>query len=216
MNYNIAIDGPAGAGKSTIAKKLAKKYGYIYVDTGSLYRAITLYILNNSIDYNNEENVESVLDKINIEIKYIDSVQRVFLNDEDITNFLRTEEVSNATSVVATYSKVREKLVSIQRKIASSNKVVMDGRDITSVVLPNADLKIYLDATVEERAKRRFIELNDKSVDLEKIKEDIITRDNRDMTREISPLKRVDDAIYIDASNLGIEEVVEEISKLIK
>lgn len=218
MAYNIAIDGPAGAGKSTVAKLIAKETHYIYVDTGSLYRAIAVYMLKNKVDISNPKTVEENLINIDISLEYIDNDQRVILNKEDVTGLLRTEDVSSASSVVAAIPEVRKKLVDIQRNIALENDVVMDGRDITSVVLPNANLKIYLDATVDERAKRRYLELvekNEKAV-LEEIKEDIITRDERDMTRSVSPLIRVEDAVYMDVSNIPANEVSRNIINLIK
>lgn len=218
MGYNIGIDGPAGAGKSTVAKLIAKEKKFIYVDTGSLYRAIAVYMLKNNIDYNVPLNVEKNLSALDIRLQYVDGDQRVILNLEDVTSKLRTEEVSIAASIVAAIPKVRQKLVDIQRTIAKDNDVVMDGRDITSVVLPNANLKIYLDASVDERAKRRFLELKEKNQEssLENIKKDIIDRDERDMTRAISPLIRVEDAIYLDVSNITALEASDIIINLIK
>lgn len=214
--FSIAIDGPAGAGKSTIAKAVSKKLNYIYIDTGAMYRAIGLYYLNNKIDINKEESVNELIDNIKVEITYEDSLQRIILNGEDITDLIRTEEVSHAASVVSTYKNVREKLVSLQRELAESNSVVMDGRDIGTVVLPNASVKIFLTASTEERAKRRYKELIEKGqdVDLEGIKKDIEERDYRDMNRENSPLKQASDAILVDTSNMTIEEVIDEILKL--
>ena len=215
-NISIAIDGPAGAGKSTIAKEISRKLNYIYIDTGAMYRAIGLYYLNNKIDINDEKLINELIDNIKIEITYEDSLQQIILNGENVTNLIRTEEVSHAASVVSTYQKVREKLVSLQRELAESTNVVMDGRDIGTVVLPNASVKIFLTASTEERAKRRYKELLEKgqNVDLESIKKDIEERDYRDMNRENSPLKQASDAILVDTSHMTIEEVIDEIIKL--
>lgn len=215
-NYNIAIDGPAGAGKSTIAKAVSKKLNFIYIDTGAMYRAVGLYYLNNKIDLKNEIEINELLDDINIDLTYVDGVQQIILNGENVSNLIRNEEVSSAASVVSTYKKVREKMVSIQQELAKVNNVVMDGRDIGTVVLPSADLKIYLTASSEERAKRRYKELLEKGeeVDLETIKKDIEERDYRDMNRENSPLKQADDAILLDSSNMTIDEVIDYILNL--
>ena len=215
-NYNIAIDGPAGAGKSTIAKAVSKKLNFIYIDTGAMYRAVGLYYLNKNVDLENEFEINGLLDDIKIDLTYIDGVQQIILNGENVSNLIRNEEVSSAASVVSTYKKVREKMVSIQQELARVNNVVMDGRDIGTVVLPNADLKIYLTASSEERAKRRYKELLEKGeeVDLETIKKDIEERDYRDMNRENSPLKQADDAILLDSSNMTIDEVIDYILNL--
>ncbi len=214
--YNIAIDGPSGSGKSTVAKEIAKKLNFIYVDTGAMYRAIALYYINNNIDIENEELVNSKLNNISIEIEYINGMQTIFLNEEDVSNKIRNELVALTASKISIFSKVRKKLLDLQRNLAKNNNVVMDGRDIGSFVLPFAQLKIYLSASSTIRAKRRFDELilNGASVDFEDIKNDIENRDYRDMHRKIAPLKRLDDAIYIDSSNLTIDEVVEKIIKL--
>ena len=213
---NIAIDGPAGAGKSTIAKELTKKLGYIYIDTGAMYRTVGYYCLNNNINIDVEKEVNDCLDLIDIQIKFIDGLQRIFLNDSDITDFIRTQEIGDAASKVSVYKNVRERLVSIQQNIAKENNVVMDGRDIGTVVLPNAEVKIFLTASVEERAKRRYKELIEKGVDanLENIQKEIEERDYRDSHREISPLKQAEDAILVDTSNMNIEEVVKTILKI--
>ena len=210
---NIAIDGPAGAGKSTIAKLAAKELNYIYVDTGAMYRAIALYVIDNSVDYNDDDKLGSALKDIGIEIKYVDGSQKVILNGEDVSVRIRQEEVGNMASSVATKKLVREKLLQLQRDIASSNDVIMDGRDIGTFVLPDAECKIYLTASVEVRAKRRYDELVAKgeSPSLEKISEDIAKRDYQDMNREIAPLKQAEDAIYLDSSNMTIQEVVDKI-----
>lgn len=217
MNYNIAIDGPAGAGKSTIAKLLASKNNYIYVDTGLMYRAVSYYMYTNEIDYNDEKEVVKKLDNVNINLVYENNSQRVMLNNNDVTDYLREEQIGKIASIVAVIPEVRKKLVSLQKEIAQNNNVVMDGRDIGTVVLPNANLKIFLDSKVDIRAKRRYDELKEKNKekDYEDIKKDIMQRDYTDSTRKTSPLKKADDAIYIDASDLTISEVLEKIESLI-
>lgn len=217
MNYfSIAIDGPAGAGKSTIAKAVSKKLNYIYIDTGAMYRAIGLYYLQNEIDLQNEDLINGLIDNIKVEITYENGLQQIILNGDNVTSLIRTQEVSNAASVVSAYKKVREKLVSLQRDLASSTNVVMDGRDIGTVVLPNASVKIFLTASTEERAKRRYKELLEKGqvVDLETIKKEIEERDYRDINRETSPLMQAEDAILVDTSSMTIEEVIDEILRL--
>lgn len=217
MNYfSIAIDGPAGAGKSTIAKAVSKKLNYIYIDTGAMYRAIGLYYLQNEIDLQNEDLINGLIDNIKVEITYENGLQQIILNGDNVTSLIRTQEVSNAASVVSAYKKVREKLVSLQRDLASSTNVVMDGRDIGTVVLPNATVKIFLTASTEERAKRRYKELLEKGqvVDLETIKKEIEERDYRDINRETSPLMQAEDAILVDTSSMTIEEVIDEILRL--
>lgn len=208
---NIAIDGPAGAGKSTIAKLVAKKKDYIYVDTGAMYRAIALYILRNSVDASDDVAVKAACDNINIDIKYQDGAQQVYLNGENVSVDIRKEEVGNMASKAAAKSAVREKLLQLQRDLAKSNNVIMDGRDIGTFVLPNADVKIYLTASVEARAKRRYDQLVEKgeSPDIDKIKADIEQRDFQDMNREIAPLKQAQDAIYLDTSDMNINQVVD-------
>lgn len=210
---NIAIDGPAGAGKSTIAKLAAKKLGYIYVDTGAMYRSIALFVINNNVDYENEEVLIDALSNINIEIKYVDGVQKVYLNNKDVSTEIRQEKVGNMASKTAAKKPVREKLLQLQRDIAAANDVIMDGRDIGSFVLPNAECKIYLTASVSVRAKRRYDELVAKgeTPDIKQIEADIEQRDYQDMNREIAPLKQADDAVYLDSSDMTIEEVVEKI-----
>ena len=214
---NIAIDGPAGAGKSTIAKLVADKKGFIYVDTGAMYRSIALYIIENDIDSDNDDAVKAACDNIDIKIKYVDRVQHIYLNDEDVSTTIRREEVGNMASKVATKKVVREKLLNLQRELAASNDVIMDGRDIGTFVLPNAEPKIYLTASVYTRAKRRFDQLVEKgeTPDLGKIEEDIEKRDYQDMHRDIAPLKQAEDAILIDTSDMTIEEVVDKIISLI-
>lgn len=214
---NIAIDGPAGAGKSTIAKLVADKKGFIYVDTGAMYRSIALYIIENDIDSDNDDAVKTACDNIDINIKYVDRVQHIYLNNEDVSTAIRREEVGNMASKVATKKSVRDKLLSLQRELAESNDVIMDGRDIGTFVLPDAELKIYLTASVYTRAKRRYDQLVEKgeNPDLSKIEEDIEKRDYQDMHRDIAPLKQADDAILIDTSDMTIEEVVDKIISLI-
>lgn len=215
-NFSIAIDGPAGAGKSTIAKLLAKKLNYIYIDTGAMYRAIGLYYLDNKVDINDESEINKLIDEIDIKIIYENSIQQIILNGKNVSDLIRTEEVSHAASVVSTYKKVREKMVSLQQELARVSNVVMDGRDIGTVVLPNANVKVFLTASTDERAKRRHKEFLEKGieVDLLSIKKDIEERDYRDMNRENSPLKQASDAILIDSSNMTIDEVVSEILEL--
>lgn len=213
---NIAIDGPAGAGKSTIAKLVADKKGFIYVDTGAMYRSIALYIIENDIDVDDDEAVKNACDNIDISLKYVDGVQHVYLNDKDVSTDIRREEVGNMASKAATKKAVRERLLNLQRDIAAANDVIMDGRDIGTFVLPNAELKIYLTASVMTRAKRRFDQLTEKgeNPDMDKIAEDIEKRDYQDMHREIAPLKQADDAVYLDTSDMTIDEVVDKIISL--
>jgi cytidylate kinase len=210
---NIAIDGPAGAGKSTIAKRVSKKLGYVYVDTGAMYRTMALYFLRNQIDGSDEKAVSDSLDAVSVEIRYVDGEQKVLLNGEDVTSLIRTEEVGNMASATSKYPAVRAKLLELQRDLARKMDVVMDGRDIGTTILPDAEVKIYLTASVEARGKRRFEELQAKGVacDFEQIKKDIEDRDYRDMHREVSPLKQAEDAYYLDSSNMNIEEVTEAI-----
>ena len=215
---NIAIDGPAGAGKSTIAKKVAKKMGYIYVDTGAMYRAMALFMIKQGIDPSDAPSIEEACKIADISIEYRDGEQVVLLNGENVNAYLRTEEVGNMASVTSVNAKVREKLVELQQKLAKTKDVVMDGRDIGTVVLPNAEVKVYLTASSLVRAQRRALELEAKgeSTDLSKIEADIIERDNRDMTRAISPLKQAEDATLIDSSYMTIDEVVVAILNLVK
>lgn len=218
MSKNIAIDGPAGAGKSTIAKAVAKKLGFIYVDTGAMYRAMALYLIRNNIDKHDKEKIEKACEDAEISIDYVDGVQVVLLFGENVNPFLRTEEVGDMASVSSANQKVREKLVSLQQKLAASKSVVMDGRDIGTVVLPDAECKIYLTADSAVRAKRRYDELVAKGekCDLEQIEKDIIKRDHQDMTREISPLKQAEDAILVDTSYMSVDEVEEKILEIAK
>ncbi len=215
---NIAIDGPAGAGKSTIAKLAAKKLGFIYVDTGAMYRTLALYMLRNSVNTDDIAEVKKALDEIDIQIKHIDGQQRVILNGEDVSDKIRTEEVGNAASKTSAIPEVRAKLLDLQRNIAATNDVLMDGRDIGTNILPNAEVKIYLTASAQVRAKRRYDELTAKGIeaDFEKVKEDIIKRDEQDMNREIAPLKKAEDAYLLDSSDMTIEEVTDKIVSLAK
>lgn len=218
MNYSIAIDGPAGAGKSTIAKKIAKKLEFIYVDTGAMYRAMALYFLRNGIFSEEEDKISKACQEAKISIIYENGEQQVMLNGENVTKLLRTEEVGKMASIGAKNGKVRMKLVELQRELANNANVIMDGRDIGTHVLPNANIKIYLTASAKERAKRRFLELQEKgeSCEIEEIEADIIARDEQDMKREISPLCQAEDAILVDSSYMTIEEVVDEIIEIYK
>ncbi|MBE5945781.1 MAG: (d)CMP kinase [Lachnospiraceae bacterium] len=215
---NIAIDGPAGAGKSTIAKLVAKELGFLYVDTGAMYRSIALYFIENNVSLDDEDAIDNACDNINIEIKYEDGVQQVYLNGKNVSLEIRQEQVGNMASKVAAKKAVRDKLLSLQRDIAADNNVIMDGRDIGTFVLPNAEIKIYLTASVKTRAKRRYDELVSKgeSPDINKIEADIEQRDYQDMNREIAPLKQADDAIFLDTSDMNIEQVVAYICNLTK
>ena len=218
MGINIAIDGPAGAGKSTIAKMAAKKLDFIYVDTGAMYRAMALYFLRREIDAKDEKKIAEACEHINVTIAYQEGEQQVLLNGENVNAFIRTEEVSMMTSNTSKYPAVREKLLYLQRKLAAANNVIMDGRDIGTCVLPDAELKIYLTASASERAKRRYLEQKERGVesDLAQIERDIIARDEQDMNREIAPLKQAEDAIYLDTSDMTIEEVVTKIVSLVQ
>lgn len=210
---SIAIDGPAGAGKSTIAKLVAKKLDYIYVDTGAMYRAIAYELVRNGIDIEDEQALTDACAKMKIEIKYEDGVQQVYMNGENVTPFLRTEQTGNMASKSSAKAPVRAALLDIQRNMAIEHNVVMDGRDIGTNVLPNAETKIYLTASADERANRRYKELTEKgeTADYDKIKADIIERDERDMNRDIAPLKKADDAVLVDSSDMTIEEVAAKI-----
>lgn len=218
MGFKIAIDGPAGAGKSTIAKEVAKQLGFIYVDTGAMYRAIALYLLRNHVTGEETEKIGHVCSDAEVSISYEREEQQVLLNGENVTGLIRTEEVGKMASASAKNPKVRERLLSLQRELANTKDVIMDGRDIGTQVLPNADLKIYLTASAEERAKRRWNELTEKGIACEQkeIEADIIARDEQDMNREISPLKQAEDAILIDSSFLSITDVVDKILLLYK
>ena len=218
MSFNIAIDGPAGAGKSTIAKNAAKILGFIYVDTGAMYRSIALYMLNNHIDITNQEQVSDNCRHVQIQLKYEDDAQQVYLNGSNVSRDIRREEVGKAASVVSAYPVVRKTLLGLQQDIAATEDIIMDGRDIGTCVLPDAQLKIYLTASVHTRALRRYQELQEKgqSCILEEIEKDIEDRDYRDMHREIAPLKAAEDAVVIDSSEMSIQEVTDAILNLVK
>lgn len=213
-SVNIAIDGPAGAGKSTIAKMVSAKLGYIYVDTGALYRTAALFITENNIP---DEEIEKALESADISLKFIDGTQRVFLGERDVSDFIRTPEISMAASRTSAIPAVRAYLFETQKKIARENNVIMDGRDIGTVVLPDADVKIFLTASAEERANRRFKELSEKPdcPPYDDTLKDIIQRDYQDMHRETSPLKQADDAVLVDTTKLDLEESADEIIRII-
>lgn len=216
---SIAIDGPAGAGKSSIAKALSKKLGYIYIDTGAMYRAVALFFLDNKVEDGNDAKVEELLEKLDISIKHENGIQKVFLNGDDVTDKLRLEQIGKFASKFSAIGSVREKLVALQRKLAEKENVVMDGRDIGTVVLPKANLKIYLSASSKIRAKRRYLELLEKGfkdLDINIIEDEIIKRDEADMNREISPLKQAEDSYYLDSSEMSIDEVVSKILTMVK
>ncbi len=218
MSYQIAIDGPAGAGKSTIAKELAKRLGFIYVDTGAMYRAMALYLLREGVPMNDSGKISAASQRADITIAYKDGLQQVLLDGENVTAFLRTEEVGNMASVSSANPDVRKKLVELQQNLANRENVVMDGRDIGTCVLPNADVKVYLTASAACRAKRRYEELTAKgeTCDLGVIEADIEKRDHQDMTREHSPLRQAEDAVLLDSSDMTIREVVERILVLVE
>lgn len=218
MGYNIAIDGPAGAGKSTIAKLVAKKKGFIYVDTGAMYRGLAIYFIKKGIASTDIAAIEAACDEAEVTIQYENGAQQVYLNGENITSLLRKEEVGDMASKSSGIPKVRATLMELQQTMAQTKDVVMDGRDIGTVVLPNADVKVYLTASVACRAKRRYLELQEKGepCNLEEIEKDIEERDWRDMHRETSPLQQAKDAILIDSSDMTIDEVVEKICDLCK
>ena len=213
MSFNIAIDGPAGAGKSTIAKRLAKKLGFIYVDTGAMYRAMAYYFLQHNIDAKDEKAIAAACPDVDVTITYENGEQQVLLNGENVNGVIRNEEVGNMASSTSVYPVVRKKLVELQRQLAKSADVIMDGRDIGTCVLPDAQVKIYLTASSATRAKRRYDELTEKGVscDLAEIEKDIIDRDYRDMHRETSPLRQAEDAVLVDSSEMNIDEVVDAI-----
>ena len=218
MSYQIAIDGPAGAGKSTIAKRVAKAKGFIYVDTGAMYRAMAYYLLKQGVDGTDEKTVGRVCRGADITIKYEKGEQVVCLNGENVNDFIRTEEVGNMASLSSANGEVRKRLTQLQKELAKTNDVVMDGRDIGTCVLPEADVKVYLTAGSKVRAQRRYKELAAKGIscDMKQIEEDIILRDRQDMTREIAPLRQAEDAVLLDASHLTIEQVTDRILALCK
>ena len=218
MGYNIAIDGPAGAGKSTIAKQVAKEKGFIYVDTGAMYRGLAVHFLQNGIDPQDTKEIEEACRNAEVTIGYEDGNQQIYLNGENITSRLRQEEVGNMASKSSAVPKVREKLLDLQRTLAAEKDVVMDGRDIGTNVLPRADVKVFLTADARTRAKRRYDELTAKGIscNLDEIESDIRERDERDMNRETAPLKQAEDAVLIDSSHMSIPEVVTKILSLCK
>ena len=212
---NIAIDGPAGAGKSTIAKMVSAEMGYIYVDTGAMYRAVALYLTENNIP---DEDIEKHIGNVDVSLKFIDGVQRVYLGDRDVSDIIRTPEISMAASRTSAIPAVRARLFDLQQKLARENNIIMDGRDIGTVVLPNADVKIFLTASAEERANRRYKELSEKPdcPSYEEILKDIIQRDYNDMNRETAPLKQAEDAVLVDTTELTLEQSAARITEIIK
>lgn len=213
----IAIDGPAGAGKSTIAKAVAKKLGFIYVDTGAMYRAMAIHFIRNGILAEETEKIEAACDSVSVTIRYENQEQQVLLNGENVTGQLRTEEVGKMASASSVVPKVRMKLVELQRALAATDCVVMDGRDIGTYVLPDAQVKIYMTAGIHERAVRRYEELKAKGIEsnLEAIEKDIAERDYRDMNREFAPLRQAEDAVLLDTSSMSIEEVTEVVERMV-
>lgn len=213
----IAIDGPAGAGKSTIAKAVAKKLGFIYVDTGAMYRAMAIHFIRNGIRAEETEKIEAACDSVAVTIHYVNQEQQVLLNGENVTGQLRTEEVGKMASASSVVPKVRMKLVELQRELATTTCVVMDGRDIGTYVLPNAQVKIYMTAGIHERAVRRYEELKAKGIEsnLEEIEKDIAERDYRDMNREFAPLRQAEDAVLLDTSSMSIDEVVKTVECIV-
>ena len=220
MKYvSVAVDGPAGSGKSTITKLVAKSLGFNYVDTGAMYRALTYNFLSNGLDELEEEEIKELLSKTDFKVEYVDGVQYVYVNNEEVSDKIRTAEVSKFTSLFAKSPAVRDFLIDTQRNLANTNNIIMDGRDIASVVLPNADVKIFLTASVEERARRRVLDFERQgieNVDFEKVKEDIKARDWQDENRDIAPLVKVESATLIDTTSLTIDEVVEKMTELVK
>jgi cytidylate kinase len=214
----VAVDGPAGAGKSSISKIVAKKLGYLYIDTGAMYRSVTWAVLHNHIDVNNQKAVEALLPELDLTMEASDDSCKVFIAGQDVTDFIRTPQVNNAVSIVASYKGVRQYLVERQRLMAEAGGVILDGRDIGSVVLPNAELKIYLTASVEARAMRRYLEVkgtvNEQT--LEDIKDSVMQRDDMDKNRKESPLIQVEDAVLIDSSEMTFDETVEHILHLVQ
>lgn len=216
MVYNIAIDGPAGAGKSTIAKKLAKELGFIYVDTGAMYRAMALCLMEHQVALEDAEGIKRLCRENTVTLAYRDGEQQVLLNDENVNGRIRTEQVGKMTSASSKNPDIRKKMTQMQKELAASQNVIMDGRDIGTAVLPDAFLKIYMTADAHERAERRYKELTAKgeSVQLEQIEKDILARDEQDMNREISPLRKAEDAVLLDTTRMGIDEVVAEMKRL--
>ncbi len=209
MGFQVAIDGPCGSGKSTVAKTVAKELGFIYIDTGAMYRAVGLFAMNKGVSFDDHEAIVRLLDGIDIKVSYVDFTQKIFLNGDDVTTVIRSQAVADASSRVAVINDVRKKLVEIQRSLAENNDVIMDGRDIGTHVLSNADVKIYLDASVEARSERRVYELKQLGFDpdINEIIREIRKRDYNDMNREHSPLRKANDAVVIDTSTMDVEAV---------
>lgn len=214
--YTIAVDGPVGAGKSTLARLVAKKLNIIYVDTGAMYRAVGLYAIRNGVELTDRTGIVALLPQIELDVKIVNNEQQVFLNGEDVTGLIRTPEISMAASVVSKIAEVRTKLVELQRKLADRVSVIMDGRDIGTVVLPNASTKIYLTASLDVRAKRRYNELIAKGQDVtyEDVKADIMKRDDNDMNRDVSPLRPAEDSVNLDTSDMTLDEAVDAIIRI--
>jgi len=218
MGFIVAIDGPAGAGKGTITKLVGEKKNLIYIDTGALYRCVTLYMIRNKISLDDTDKIKEFLNKINIELKKEDNEDLVFLNGEDVTKLIREKEVNELVSQVSHVIEVRENITNLSRKIAEGKNIIMEGRDIGTNVFPNADVKIYLDATPEERARRRMKQNQEKGIDIpyDEILKNIIYRDNNDKTSNVAPLKQAEDAFYIDSSDMPIEKVVDKVIEIIE
>lgn len=215
-HINIAIDGPSGAGKSTLARMTANRLGLIYVDTGAMYRCIGLHTVNNNIKIDAKEEIISSLDRVNIGMKYVNGLQHMYLNGEDVTELIRTPQVTAAASAVSAIPEVRNFLLNTQRDLAAANNVIMDGRDIGTVVLPSAELKIFLTASAEDRAMRRYKEFVEKKIDIsyEQVLSDIIARDKQDSERDVAPLKPADDAVLVDTTGNTLEQSFEIIKEL--
>ena len=218
MSFVVAIDGPAGSGKGTVTKLVGEKLGLINIDTGAMYRCVTLYMLRNNIKLDETEKIEKMLQEIDIQLKKENGLEKFYLNGEDVTKEIRTNEVNKLVSQVSHVVEVRENITNLSRKVAEGKKVIMEGRDIGTNVFPNANLKIYLDATPEERASRRLKQNIEKGIksSYKEILDNIKFRDNNDKTSKVAPLKQAEDAIYIDSSNMTIEEVVEKVISLIE
>ena len=218
MGFIVAIDGPAGAGKGTITKLVGEKKNLIYIDTGALYRCVTLYMIRNKISLDDTDKIKEFLNKINIKLKKEDNEDLVFLNGEDVTKLIREKEVNELVSQVSHVIEVRENITNLSRKIAEGKNIIMEGRDIGTNVFPNADVKIYLDATPEERARRRMKQNQEKGIDIpyDEILKNIIYRDNNDKTSNVAPLKQAEDAFYIDSSDMPIEKVVDKVIEIIE